>query len=261
MAATLIRDDKCCANCGAPVSSHFCEWCGQKSETRRLDIWTLLVTGFRALLEFDNKIWRTVRGLTLNPGKVALEYIGGARIAYINPIKYLLATIAIGYALVILTGELDRAFDTTGTNNIPDNLSEEQLARYNQYMTATKDVISQFADLMSLITVPIFALCMRLQNYRQGKNYAEVLTFVSYIWGHASLISIPITIFYAFTDFYWHWTKLVVMVCLIYWGNRTFYNRGWLRNIVSTLGYAVYFMLIYTFLTQLLVMARLEGWI
>jgi hypothetical protein len=244
MNATLICDNNTCANCGADVGKQYCASCGQKGGTVRLDLWTLMQTGFRALLEFDNKIWRTIVGLTKNPGQVALDYISGARVAFVNPIKYLFAMMTIGLAITVLTGEIDSTVEmatreqATATDT---SVPTEQAELINRYVDAQADILREYIDLVSFLTIPLFALFLRLQNLRQGKNYAEILTFVSYIWGHASLLTIPITLYMYLTGEVNLWAKTLVLLVILYAGNMVFFKRHWFRNIFSLMASSFFF--------------------
>jgi hypothetical protein len=222
----------------------------------------LILSGFRAFFEFDNKIWKSLRDLTINPGSVALAYINGQRVTYVNPIKYLLVTMAIGYGVSLLTGEIDLAIEATSPSYTPATGQESgELAKYRHYIEVSSNVIKRYAELISLMAVPLIAFFIRAQNFRQSKNYAEVLVYVSYVWGHANVIFIPITLTFTISGIYWHWLKPLLLVGMLYWSSRVFYDRGWIRNLISTSFYGVYFLMIYTALTQLFIFAGMKGWV
>ncbi len=147
-----------------------------------------MVSAFLAIFDLESKIWRTVRDLVTNPGRVALDYIGGRRFSYINPLKYFLTVLAIYLGVLALTFGLDYLADQMV------QVEGEDPAQAIEVGDALKSVIRNHMNLMIVLTVPVFAFLLRWQFWRSGRNYAESLSFVSFIAGQAYLYRIAIVL-------------------------------------------------------------------
>ena len=88
-----------CHNCGQRIDSPWCPACGQK-RAERFRLNTIASEAWDKVRVFEfatlRAIWRTLTG----PGKVAREFVLGARKKHVHPLKLLL--IAIGVLLLVL---------------------------------------------------------------------------------------------------------------------------------------------------------------
>ena len=229
-----------CANCGKMFSGAFCPACGQKADTGRLSLKTLTANLFRVIYDMDSKVWRTILDLTRNPGQVALDYIAGGRVRYINPVKYFITLYAISIALSVASGELDQNLSYSQYTGGIEELEADVRAEVEKDIAKVTDMLSNRMDLVTFLMVPIIAVFMRLHNFRAGKNLAETLSFQCYVWGHFALLSIPFipTIFVSPTFNFW--VKNLLLLAMFYYAIKTFYQRSWLRAIISLLFFVVY---------------------
>ncbi len=94
-----------CATCGRPVSGAYCAACGEEVlDARKVTVrYFLAHTVLHELLNFDGKIWRTLRLLLFRPGFLALEYATGRRRPYVNPVRVLIVAIIV-YVLATQSG-------------------------------------------------------------------------------------------------------------------------------------------------------------
>ncbi|MGW8393862.1 DUF3667 domain-containing protein [Pseudoduganella sp. HUAS MS19] len=78
-----------CANCGTPVTAHYCGNCGQKGHLHKsvLHLGEELIHG---LLHFDTKGWRTMPLLIARPGQLTRRYIDGQRTRFVSPLALFL---------------------------------------------------------------------------------------------------------------------------------------------------------------------------
>ena len=68
-----------CLNCGHTLSGHYCSFCGQKAEVRRLN-WKSLGEELLHFLTHIEKGFIMISGqLLIRPGVVAHEYLEGKR--------------------------------------------------------------------------------------------------------------------------------------------------------------------------------------
>ena len=76
-----------CGNCGARLAGPYCAACGQR-QARPIRFGAVLRDAFRAVASLDSRFARTVVGLGVRPGKTVQAFLGGQRIRYVNPLKY-----------------------------------------------------------------------------------------------------------------------------------------------------------------------------
>lgn len=92
-----------CANCGATMQGDYCVACGQRRfrpEDRRFS--HLLRETFDALTDLDSRLWRSLRALVLQPGRIARDWTDGRRAYWISPIRlFLLANLLYFLAPVV----------------------------------------------------------------------------------------------------------------------------------------------------------------
>ncbi len=92
-----------CASCDASLSGPYCSRCGERAlEPEALTLRHFLVhTAAHELLHVDGALWRTLRLLSLRPGRLSLEYAAGRRRPYVNPFRLPLIAI-VAYTLIRL---------------------------------------------------------------------------------------------------------------------------------------------------------------
>lgn len=90
-----------CPNCEAAVApASFCSACGQRLGILPLRLRQIVAETWSNLSSFEGPTLRTMRGLTLGPGKVARAWIDGRRTHYLHPVKFLFVVsliIALSY--------------------------------------------------------------------------------------------------------------------------------------------------------------------
>ena len=91
-----------CANCGTPVTSHYCGNCGQKGHLHKsvLHLGEELIHG---LLHFDTKGWRTLPLLVARPGQLTRRYIDGQRTRFVSPLALFLFMMFFMFFIFSLT--------------------------------------------------------------------------------------------------------------------------------------------------------------
>ncbi|MCK0068409.1 DUF3667 domain-containing protein [Kordiimonas laminariae] len=241
-----------CVNCENTITGLYCNQCGQKANTQRLEIKTLLGGAFKALMELDSKVFRTIKELTLNPGQVALNYIGGARVAYLNPVKYCITIFALILAIMHLSGQIDQTVEKVTTANLAwqeqsKDLNDAVLKYAKARQKATVEVYSEYLQPMQLILIPIAALFLRLLHYRKRRNYAEIASFLCYIFAHTALINIPILLamlLFGMLSYFNLWVYSAVLLFMFAYGSKIFFKLTWPGLLISLLlSTAVYFAL------------------
>jgi hypothetical protein len=200
-----------CVSCGASLSGPYCARCGERAlEPEALTLRHFLVhTVAHELLHVDGALWRTLRLLFVQPGRLSLEYAAGRRRPYINPFRLLLIAIVI-YALTASSGHVSTwNFGPVTVSMAPAAVrrslsveaSIEQIDRYGllrQQLAAKKaalasdaarerfhDRLDAFAQPVSFANVVLLAgalhLCFRRQRRRFLEHAAFSMHFVSFV--------------------------------------------------------------------------------
>ncbi|PRP68153.1 DUF3667 domain-containing protein [Nonlabens agnitus] len=95
------RSEKC-LNCDTPLekADKYCHQCGQINSKKRLSLFDFFSEFLSNFISYDNRIWRTISGILIRPGKVTQEYCAGRRTRYANPFRFFL-TVSIVFFLLL----------------------------------------------------------------------------------------------------------------------------------------------------------------
>ncbi|WGU69201.1 DUF3667 domain-containing protein [Capnocytophaga canimorsus] len=66
---------------------NFCPNCGQENHYNNHSIKELLNDFFASFINFDNKIWNSLKTILLQPGQITKQYVEGKRIRFVPPFK------------------------------------------------------------------------------------------------------------------------------------------------------------------------------
>ncbi len=103
-----------CLNCGEVLSGQHCAHCGQRARVRVLSLWGLLRDVAGDLLNWDARLWRTLRPLAFTPGFLTREYLLGRRSAYTPPFRMYLILSLLFFVLAPLDGDVVLGFGSGG---------------------------------------------------------------------------------------------------------------------------------------------------
>lgn len=91
-----------CANCGEPVSGHFCSNCGQRVEHSVHSVWHFAGEAFEDLTHADSRLWSTVGALLFKPGFLTCEFLAGRRVKYLPPLRLYLVLSLLFFVVAAL---------------------------------------------------------------------------------------------------------------------------------------------------------------
>ena len=174
-----------------------------------------------ALTDLDGKLWRTLRGVAVNPGQVARDYVEGKRAHFVNPVRLFLVLFAVLIAVLAVTGNLD-SFISQNVDQSGGALAgtEEALAE------AIRDVLRNQQSLAALLALPIFALVLRWQFFRAKRNYVEILCFVLFVTVQFSLFMIVLVLAQYSLDLFINDVGLVLWLLVLLRGVAVFFQLG-----------------------------------
>ena len=229
MERALTKPECCCRNCHVEMVGEYCHACGQKHVEGRLDTAAMFSQLFEALTESNSTIWQTLRKLTRNPGKVAIQYIDGGRAQYLNPIRFLLVTFTVYFSLMLVTGA---QADIAGRMFL--SASSEQASDFTQMMSKyVMQVVATQMDIVVFFAIPLLALLIRWQYFWSGRNYAETFTFICFVFGLGYLFAAFVVPFQVVADMNTVIPKNTIIAGLFLYGAKTFFNMNWLVTVLS----------------------------
>ena len=85
-----------CRNCGGPLTGAYCASCGQAEQDGHAPtLGHFLHDLFHEFVHVDGKIFRTLKALFFQPGKLTEEYWAGHVVSWIRPIRIFLIVAAL----------------------------------------------------------------------------------------------------------------------------------------------------------------------
>lgn len=93
-----------CDNCGAPLFGKYCYACGQPTTGMVRHFGSVLSDIADSVLNVDERLFRTIGPLYVQPGKLTLDYFAGRRARYVTPFRlvFFLAIIAFFSAQIMV---------------------------------------------------------------------------------------------------------------------------------------------------------------
>ncbi len=140
--AISAADNPVCLNCGTRLGGQYCGTCGQRSVSRLISIWQLLVEAFGDLFEMDSRLWRTLRPLLIRPGQLTRDYLLGRRARYMPPFRMYLVLSLIFFVVAFFDPRDDLAllFEPE-----PPPTPEEEANRNSEVERAKQEILDDLA--------------------------------------------------------------------------------------------------------------------
>ena len=229
-----------CLNCGHEFSGNYCPECGQEGNPS-VSITDVIGGFFRQFGDLEHGFWRTFWGLTVRPGEVLREYLGGLRKGLMGPGRYLLAALVIDVAadrLLIWVGArippwtdagVSRHLDPTPMDAASDDIF---YTAFVEVFTVLSDPQTRFISLLlmaGLLAAVLYRLIAELDRM------SEALAVGSFLMAHATFLSRGADLLYTVPAFFYAGqtietpTLLLVLVSVGYLGfaSHRAFGPGW----------------------------------
>lgn len=235
-----------CKNCGNEFEGNFCNNCGQKADTQKLNS-KVLWNNTRHLIfkYFDKGILFSCGQLYTRPGNTIREYLEGKRVKHFEPFA-LLVTLAGLYGLLYHTYHINLFSDIT--------VSDTDFKKIN--FNDVNDWISNHYALSVFIILPVYSFSSFIVFRKQGYNLVEHLTLNTFLASQRLLfriVSFPLLIIYNGTEQIHAVMNLYLLLdfILIIWSYCQFFNklsviRSFLMSVLSYLLFITILILIMT---------------
>lgn len=92
-----------CENCGAPLYGKFCYACGQPTHGLVRHFGSVMSDIADSLLNIDERVFKTLAPLYLQPGKLTLDYFAGKRARYVTPFRLVFFLAIVAFFAIQLT--------------------------------------------------------------------------------------------------------------------------------------------------------------
>lgn len=155
---------KICLNCENEITDNFCSICGQKTSTHRYSLKHFIVHDLiHGVFHLDKGFLFTIKELYTRPGYSIREFIQGKRANYFNYFTLLVIIITLGHFI----------------GKIPKVSLFEILEKYS-LMKGQARVVRDYAKLILLAEIPVYALLSYLIFFEGKRNYTEHLVMAVY---------------------------------------------------------------------------------
>ena len=227
-----------CKNCDSNLRTDFayCPTCGARVVQKRLTFKSLAADVYERVFNIDNTIFRTIRDLTLRPGRVINAYVTGIRRKYMNPLNYLGLAIFISGALFFVMRKfaMDKInFDVFGTGMT------------NAASVKIMDAVMEYSSFVFLLYIPIIGCSGYLTLNRQNYNLPEYMVASSYALAHISILTfLPSLLIMLFLPENYMQYSLVMMLFMFGYSLYAFLRLG-TYSLASGLGRSIIFLLLF----------------
>lgn len=175
-----------CKNCGTNYEGNFCPNCGQKTNEGRIILRESVRDVLEHYFDFDAPLFRTIKGMIINPGKVIRDYIFGRRKTYSHPFRYYILVLAI---YLILKSATD--FDPIET--FSQAIGAQEMPNPDSPATKASQFFSRHINVFLIFYALTLALFNKLFNRKAGYYFVEYLVLGFFIAAQYVFFSIFIT--------------------------------------------------------------------
>jgi len=189
-------EEKTCRNCETPLRGEFCHHCGQSAKRVRRPVGELASEVFGGFLQWDSRLFHTLRTLFLRPGKLTSDWVEGKRARHVPPFRlYLLASLI----LFLLVGMLAREMVSEGSGIVIEESAIAELQKEGEQAKEDGDWVSgasveavgkaiedpqrYFRNIIAnlpkaaFLLLPVFALLLNALNFRQKHFFIDYIVF------------------------------------------------------------------------------------
>ncbi len=199
----------------------------------------------------DNKLFNTLKDLTLGPGEMVRNYCNGEQDKYLSPITYFLGVTGLVAYLSSVSGLNDFAikeglknFDAVSLDwaNKDVIIWKEKIGVINSFL------LNETAQ--KLMLVPLLLLLTWIFYKKVRPSFKENSWFSLFVQAHNSLISLPFMGIWCVTKELGYFITFGTAFSYLFWiwASKGFYNIKWSKAILkATLLYVSYYLIFMMF--------------
>lgn len=240
--------EKICKNCHQVYKGHYCNNCGQSTETHKINAHFLWHDIQHGLLHFDKGILYSIKQLYTRPGHSIREFIEGKRVKHFKPLS-LVVVLATLYGVLYHYFHINLYPDSTDVNGIDYHEFNEWTSTHFSWIT--------------IATIPIYTIgtyiCFRKLNYNffeffvlntfkaSQKLFAHIALFpLLYYFNGTSEITVIVKILY------------ILDLILIFWTNLQFFDSMKKSKVffLSLLSHLIFLIIFYIIAFSIIMIIR-----
>lgn len=203
-----------CVTCGQAATGTFCAHCGEKQlHNHDFSLGHVLAEAMEAFFHVDSKVFRTLKTLVTQPGKLTQEFFVGRRKPYMSPLQTFFVCNLLFFLLQPLTGleilaPALRIFDNDNSTTkrlIDRRLEHKHLSRANaqefeEFSLNFAHNSHLQAKSMILVMALMLSLVMAVIYFPRRKYFSEHIVFClhAYAWWLLWVLAILIIMALAF---------------------------------------------------------------
>jgi hypothetical protein len=219
-----------CKNCGQYFETKFCGNCGQK-EPKRFTFKNLMHEIPHQFLHIDGQIITNLKRLSVNPGRIVNDYIGGKRKTYFPPFTYLIIVLAVYFI----------TFKYSPNSNISLKFTPEVVGQEQPALDKISTWVNNNTRFLIFFFIPIIAIASKLLFKKSKFNYSEhiivstfyiallyqfliVSNFIDYLVGSSYFTSRIVPPILPILTFFFYYSVF-----------RSYYNKLWAKILLAIL--------------------------
>lgn len=210
-----------CKNCSHKFKGNFCNFCGQPSNTHRMDLHTMWHDFMHGILHIDKGFFYTIYQLFSRPGYAIKEFLDGKRVKHFKPVP-LVFILAGVYALLYHYFDIQLISDLKISSKNTEDVTSifEKINKWR----------SQHYALVTIFSLPFYTLGIFLVFKKVGYNFIEFFVLASFIEVQKLVITIilfPLTYLLINTEegYYLGLAIRIFSFCLMLWTMVQFFNK------------------------------------
>jgi len=226
-----------CKNCENNFEGKFCNNCGQKSNTKRVNFNYLINEISTSFFQVNHGIFFTIKELTLRPGKSIKDFLNGKQKQHFKPLAFVLLTSTIYIVIAYLFGEktyLGALFSGL-SDGIAANSETKELLEFQNVL----NWLSNNFTYLTLLLLPLFSLASYLFFIKEKYNYFEHLILNFYIKGQQTVIYIVFYLLFMLfkieLDHPLGFFIIILPFLYVFWTFIQFFNKKTLSTILLTI--------------------------
>jgi hypothetical protein len=189
-----------CASCGAPTGAPYCATCGERRlHPHEHSLRHFFLDNLREILKLDGHLVRSLRALTLQPGRLTREYMAGRRVRFLRPVELFLMANLVYFVVqpftnysgynTSLVGQTRAQFysEPAGIERLVTRRVEARDVPFEVYESRFDAKSEVYARTLLLLMVPMFALVALLLQGRR-RPLVEHLVFATHYYAWELLV-------------------------------------------------------------------------
>lgn len=212
-----------CKNCEQEFRGNFCNNCGQKSNTNRINYNYLIDEISNNIFQINRGIFFTIKELSIRPGYSIKEFLKGKRKQHFKPIAFVLLTSTLYVLITFLIDE--KTFLESTFSGMARALNENNLEK-----STTAGILSWLSNNLgysSLVLLPFFSFASYISFINQKYNFFEHLILNCYITGQQTLIYLTFAIIFFVFKINGYYTQVIpflIATLFVFWTFNQFFE-------------------------------------